>query len=131
MDKVPKGGKRMYFENTGIEDKKADFVILDDIMHRHGLICATGWDFERVTWDRKFVVPEGTYYLRVFGTTKDGDIGSNDAVITLLKPILGKHYFPHGVEYGDDELWPASVVSQSKNLLESINTEIEKFAIHP
>ncbi|MBQ0137989.1 MAG: hypothetical protein KBT36_01725 [Kurthia sp.] len=121
----------MYFENTGIEDRHADIVILDDIMQRHGLIRATGWDFERVTWDRKFVVPEGTYYLRVFGITEDGDIGANDAVIKLLKPVLGKHYFPHGVEYGDDELWPVSVVSQSKNLLESINTEINTFAVQP
>lgn len=120
----------MYFENTGIEDKFADVVVLDEIMRNHGLIRATGWDFERVTWDRKFVVPEGTYYLRIFGTTKDGDIGANDAVIRLLKPVLGKHYFPHGVEYGDDELWPVSVINQSKKILESLNTEIAAFEVN-
>ncbi|MEG0381361.1 MAG: hypothetical protein RR603_06655, partial [Kurthia sp.] len=67
----------MYFENSGIEDKKADIAILDDLMRKYGLIRASGWDYERVTWDRKFVVPEGTYYLRIFGVAEsDGDIGA-------------------------------------------------------
>lgn len=119
----------MYFENTGLEDKVADLVILDEIMRKHGLIRATGWDFERITWDRKFVVPEGTYYLRVFGVATEGDIGANDAIIKILKPVLGKHYFPHGVEYGDDELWATNVVNQSKNILASLDTEIKAFEI--
>ncbi|GEK32667.1 YugN family protein [Kurthia sibirica] len=120
----------MYFENTGIEDKLADIVVLDDLMRKQGLIRSTGWDYERVTWDRKFIVPEGTYYLRIFGIAEDGgDIGSNDAVIRLLKPVLGKHYFPHGVEYGDDEVWAVSVVDHAKKLLEALNEELQTFAI--
>lgn len=117
----------MYFENTGLEDKVAHITLLDDLMGKNGLIRATGWDYERITWDRRFDVKEGTYYLRVFGYTKDGDNGSNDSNITLLKPVLGKHYFPHGVEYGEDEVYPTQLVKNCQNILDSISKELDKF----
>jgi len=119
----------MYFENTGIEDQKVDIVVADDLMRSHGLIRATGWDFERVTWDRKFVVADGTYYLRIFAVATEGDIGANDAVVKLLKPVLGKHYFPHGVEYSEAEIWPTQLVDRCKTILDSIHQDLNTFAI--
>ncbi|MEK4761669.1 YugN family protein [Viridibacillus sp. FSL E2-0187] len=120
----------MYFENTGLENTLADITLLDDLMREHGLIRATGWDYERVTWDRRFDVREGTFYLRVFGFTKEGDIGANDAMITLLKPALGKHYFPHGVEYGEGEVFPAHLVKSCQEILKSLEKQIKSFEIH-
>lgn len=117
----------MYFENTGLENKSAHITLLDDLMEKHGLIRATGWDYERITWDRKFVVTEGTYYLRVFGISKEGDNGSNDSIITLSKPVLGKHYFPHGVEYGDNEIYPTQVVKTCQQELTALANELEQF----
>lgn len=117
----------MYFENTGLENKVAHITLLDDLMKQHGFIRAAGWDYERVTWDRKFDIQEGTYYLRIFGVTIDGDNGSNDSTISLLKPILGKHYFPHGVEYGEDELYPAQLVKTCQNILASLSKELDQF----
>ncbi|WP_102692776.1 YugN family protein [Rummeliibacillus pycnus] len=119
----------MYFENTGLENKVAHITLLDDLMRQHSLIRATGWDYERITWDRKFVVQEGTYYLRIFGISKDGDNGSNDSNITLLKPVLGKHYFPHGIEYGEDEIYPANLVKSCQDILASLSKQLDQFIV--
>lgn len=119
----------MYFENTGLENFQADFALIDDIMRSHGLTKEGQWDYERVTYDRKFVIREGTYYLRVFGYALSGDIDSGDAVVKLMKPVLGKHYYPHGVEYGEDEYFPEHLVKTCTEILQTIKNEITAFEI--
>ncbi|MDN7244296.1 YugN family protein [Planococcus shenhongbingii] len=119
----------MYFENTGLENIRVDFTLLDDIMSRHGLTKEGQWDYERVTYDRKFIVREGTYYLRVFGFAVAGDIDAGDAVVKLMKPVVGKHYYPHGVEYGEDEHFPEHLVKSCAEVLKAIKTEIAAFEI--
>ncbi|RSD28143.1 YugN family protein [Mesobacillus subterraneus] len=119
----------MRFENTGIETFKADLNRLDEIMHDHGLVRSEQWDYERVNYDKKIVVKEGTYYLRVQGYAVEGDVGAHRAIIQLITPLLGKHYYPHGVEYGEGEHFPKALVSQSENLLKEIKAEVEKVAI--
>lgn len=119
----------MKFENTGIEKFKADLNRLDEVMQKHGLVRAGQWDYERVTYDRKFEMREGTYYLRIQGYALDGDVDTFKATIQLMTPILGKHYYPHGVEYGDDENYLASLVSQCKKIIEEVKAEVEKFAL--
>ncbi|MBP2239998.1 hypothetical protein J2Z40_000551 [Cytobacillus eiseniae] len=118
----------MKFENTGLEKMKADLNRLDDLMDSYGLVRAGQWDYERVTYDRKFVLKEGTYYLRVFGYASEGDVGADEAVIQLMTPALGKHYYPHGVEYGEDEVYPKTLVSQCEKILANVSAEIEKFS---
>ncbi|OKO94035.1 Phenylalanyl-tRNA synthetase alpha subunit [Geobacillus proteiniphilus] len=120
------GGRKMKFENTGLENQTVELSRLDDIMERLGFVRAAQWDYERVTYDRKYVVKEGTYYLRVQGYAIEGDVDSRYALIKLLTPILGKHYYPHGVEYGDDEHFPSSLVSQCQNVLAQVKSELEK-----
>ena len=119
----------MYFENTGLEDLRVDFALLDDIMRRHGLTKEGQWDYERVTFDRKFIVREGTYYLRVFAYAVDGDIDSNDAIVHVMKPVLGKHYYPHGVEYGESEHFPEHLVKSCVDVLNAIETDLAEFRI--
>ncbi|WP_411748353.1 YugN family protein [Psychrobacillus psychrotolerans] len=120
----------MYFENTGIENTVIDLNILDDLMKKHGLVRAGQWDYERVTYDKKYIIKEGTFYLRVFGFTKDGDVGAHDADITLLKPVIGKHYYPHGVEYGENEVFPKHLLKSSEQTLAAVKTELAAFEIH-
>ncbi|MBD7942829.1 MULTISPECIES: YugN family protein [Psychrobacillus] len=119
----------MYFENTGIENKVLDLNVLDDVMKKHGLIRAGQWDYERVTYDKKFEIKEGTFYLRIFGFTKEGDVGAHEANITLLKPVLGKHYYPHGVEYGENEVFPNHLVKSCDQTLKALSAELTEFAI--
>lgn len=118
----------MKFENTGFENLKADLTRLDEVMHEHGLVRAGQWDYERVTYDRKFEMKEGTFYLRVQGYAVEGDVDTFKAVIQLMTPLLGKHYYPHGVEYGEGEVFPASLVNQCKKLIEEVSVEVSKFA---
>ncbi len=119
----------MKFEGTGIEVFKSDLNRLDEIMHAHGLVREGQWDYERVTYDHKFEIKEGTYYLRVFGYTPTGDVGAHDAIIQLMTPMLGKHYYPHGVEYGDDEFYPDHLVKQCQKILADVKAEVEAFAL--
>ncbi|ASS88344.1 hypothetical protein GLN3_15790 [Geobacillus lituanicus] len=116
----------MKFDNSGLENQTVELSRLDDIMARHGFVRAAQWDYERVTYDRKYVIKEGTYYLRVQGYAIEGDVDSRYALIKLLAPILGKHYYPHGVEYGEDEHFPSSLVGQCQKVLEQVKREIEK-----
>ncbi|MFC7363670.1 MULTISPECIES: YugN family protein [Bhargavaea] len=119
----------MYFENTGIEGVAADLQLLDDIMNKHGLIRAEQWDYERVSYDKKIVIKEGTYYLRVFGYTTDGDVGARDAVINLKKPVIGKHYYPHGVEYGEDEYFPDYLLENCTQTLLALKEDLKPYEL--
>ena len=123
-----RGGIHVYFENTGLENMKADLNRLDEVMEEHGLIRAEQWDYERVSYDRKFELEEGTFYLRVQAFALEGDIGAHRATLQLLKPILGKHYYPHGMEYGEDEVFPSSLVKQCENILHAVSSAVNTFA---
>jgi hypothetical protein len=118
----------MKFENSGLENMKADLNRLDEVMIDHNLVREGQWDYERLTYDRKFELKEGTFYLRLRGYAVEGDIGADKAIIQLLTPLLGKHYYPHGVEYGEGEKFPSSLVSQCQKIISEVKTEIEKFA---
>lgn len=118
----------MRFENTGIENLKADLNRIDEVMDEHRLVRAGQWDYERVTYDRKFELREGVYYLRIQGYATEGDVDIFKASIQLMTPLLGKYYYPHGVEYGEGENYPASLVNQCKKIIEDVKNEISKFA---
>ncbi|MDZ5711534.1 MULTISPECIES: YugN family protein [Jeotgalibacillus] len=119
----------MRFENTGLESLLIEFDPLEDVMNEHGMVRAGQWDWERVTYDRKFEIREGTFYLRIFGYTENGDIGASDADVKLLTPLLGKHYYPHGVEYGEGEEFPEHLVQTCEKILIAIYEDLAKIAI--
>ena len=119
----------MRFENTGIESFTGDLNRLDEVMAEHGLIRAEQWDYERVSYDRKFELKESTYYLRVQGYATEGDVGAHRAEIKLLTPILGKHYYPHGLEYGEGEHFPPTLVKQCEKILQDVQKEVAAFAV--
>ncbi|WP_335870482.1 YugN family protein [Bacillus sp. 2205SS5-2] len=118
----------MKFENTGIETLKADMNRLDEIMRSHGLLREGQWDYERVTYDRKFEIKEGTFYFRVQGHTVEGDVGAHEASIQLMTPLLGKHYYPHGVEYGENEHFPQHLQKSCQQLIDAVVKEVSEIA---
>ncbi|THE14351.1 hypothetical protein E1I69_03495 [Bacillus timonensis] len=117
----------MRFEKTGIENITIELPRLTDIMRSQGFILAGQWDYERITYDRKFEIKGDIYYLRVQGYAVEGIIEENakDAVIKLLTPFVGKYYYPHGVEYGEDENFPASLVDQCNRILAKVKEDID------
>ena len=94
----------MYLENTQLESVQVDQEVLTKVLAKYGLECHGGWDYDRMTFDRKFDVREGRYYLRLFCNAVSGDVGAHNATLNIIKPVIGKYYYPHGVEY-TDEVW--------------------------
>ena len=116
----------MKFANTGIEHVKAYLNFLDDLMLQYHFVREGAWDYERVTYDRKFELEEGTFYLRIMGYATNGDVGANKATIQLMAPLLGKHYYPHGVEY-NGEHFPNSLVNECEKILTLLKQQIDQF----
>ncbi len=117
----------MRLETTGLDNKLVGLEHLTDLMHDLGFVLAGQWDYDRITYDRKFEIKNDVFYLRVQGYVTDGMVDTHHATIQLRTPLLGKYYYPHGVEYGEGENFPHSLVSQCNTLLTHANTEIEKF----
>lgn len=82
------------------------------------------------TYDKKYTLKEGTFYLRIFGYALDGDIDKRDATIQLKKPVIGKHYYPFGVEYGEDEHFPESLVNDCKATLKKIAVALKEYNLN-
>lgn len=118
----------MQFTNTKFNGAVVDLSLLTEIMEKNHFVLAGQWDYERVTYDYKFEILKDIYYLRVRGVAVEGDIGSRHAEVKLLLPIR-KHYYPHGVEYGDDETFPTNVLQKSEQLLQNVEKELKEFQI--
>lgn len=111
----------MKFEGIGFKDKEVEFSVAEHVLGEAGFAHAGQWDYQRVTFDFKFedLVNNDIYYLRVQAYATKGDIPSANSVITFLDPILGKHYYPHGVEYSGEE-FPKHIIAKCKKKLEQV-----------
>lgn len=118
----------MKLENTGIEDTVMDVKPLSLLMGNNAFIKGEQWDYERITYDYKIGSPEKniTYYIRIQGYAIEGDIDVGNAVVKLLTPILGKHYYPHGIEYGEEE-FSESLIERAYSLIGRVKDDIEKY----
>lgn len=118
----------MKLENTGIDNKVVDIVTLNHIMGKHAFILGESWDYDRATYDYKINSQEKnvTYYVRIQAEAIEGDVDKKTAVMKLKTPLLGKHYYPHGIEYGEDENFPKNLVERATNLVVAANDELDK-----
>jgi hypothetical protein len=118
----------MKFEENKLTGKVVQFSVLEHVMHKYDLIRAGQWDYERITYDYKFESMESgdVYYLRVPCIAVEGEVESPYASIKITTPLLGKHYYPHGVEYADEE-FPKNIVEKCKKLLNQVTEDIEKY----
>lgn len=119
----------MKLESTGIENTVIDLHSLDHITAKHAFIRAGQWDYERATYDYKIGSNEKnvTYYIRIMAHAEEGDVDSRTAIVKLLTPLLGKHYYPHGVEYGEEENFPESIVERANTLLAKVAEELQYY----
>lgn len=119
----------MRIENPGIEGAVVEIRPLDHLMGKHGFVRAGQWDYERVTYDFKIGSTEKniTYYIRIQGRAIEGEVDRRDAQIKLMTPLLAKHYYPHGLEYGPDEEFSQSLIERAHTLVGKIEAEIETY----
>lgn len=115
----------MIFENSGLEKMVVPQDVLQDVMNKNGWVLGGSWDYERMTFDYKYEIPEGIYYLRLPGYAVEGDVGANNATLQLMDPYMGKHYFPTGVEYGADEVFPERIVEHAVNNIRSVVKDLQ------
>jgi hypothetical protein len=111
----------MKFEGTGLTGKEVEFSVAEHVLGEGGFVHAGQWDYERVTFDYKLddIVNNDLYYLRVQAYAIKGEIPSASSVIKFLDPILGKHYYPHGVEYSGEE-FPKHILDKSNKKLDQV-----------
>ncbi|WP_082234286.1 YugN family protein [Halobacillus massiliensis] len=116
----------MKLEGTGIEKVLVDLKPLTHIMESNGFILGGSWDYERVTYDYKIDSPEKniTYYIRIQGYALEGDVDKGNAVIQLMTPLLGKHYYPHGVEYGEQEDFNSGLIERATNAVKKVTESV-------
>ncbi|SKB00551.1 YugN-like family protein [Sporosarcina newyorkensis] len=124
-----KGDLQMYVENIGIDGLVTDLKLMEEVMLKNGLVLEGQWDYERVTFDKKYVIREGTYYLRIFGELVEGDIDGRKATVRLKQPVLGKYYYPFGVEYGEGEEFPASLVKDCELTAKAVYDELKQYSV--
>jgi hypothetical protein len=119
----------MQFTNSKLIGATIGFTLLTEVMQNQRFVLAGQWDYERVTYDYKFEILKDVYYLRIQGFAVEGEIGGRHAQVKLLPPLLGKHYYPHGVEYGENEVFPTNVIQKIEQLLQNIEKKLKEFAV--
>ncbi|PYZ93269.1 hypothetical protein CR194_08730 [Salipaludibacillus keqinensis] len=117
----------MKFQESGLESLIIEFQVLEEIMEEAGF--HNQYDYERITFDYKMIdqVHDDVYYLRVPAHVEDGEIPSPHATVKMMVPYVGKHYYPHGVEY--DEEFPKKVIDKCNKKIELIFEKIKSEAI--
>ena len=117
-----------------IENKNFDGTVihqepLTHIMEKNGFVLGSQWDYERMTFDYKMnsTLKNVTYYLRVAGEAIAGDGDFKSAVIRLKEPYLGTHYYPHGVEYGEDEEYPQQILDKVDRVVKKLGEDLQKY----
>lgn len=121
----------MRFEETKIESVEIPFTTLEQIMKMTGMIRGGQWDYERVTYDFKFEFAHdgSVYYFRIPGIAIKGEIEQRDSIVKLGTPYLGRHYYPHGIEY--DEVFPETVVAKCKERIAAIEAAFKDLSLEP
>ncbi|RNA69719.1 YugN family protein [Alteribacter keqinensis] len=113
----------MKFEAHELEGLEIEFQALENVMDRLGFTHV--WDYERVTFDYKIVdqVRDDVYYFRVQGYAIEGEIPQPHSIVKIMKTFLGKHYYPHGVEY-DNEEFPKHIVEKCKKKIAGVQKQL-------
>lgn len=114
----------MKFTETGLEENQLKFSIVHYAAESIGFVHADQWDYERAMFDYKMVHHEGTFYLRVPVYSVKGDIPTPSTIVEIMSPIVGKHYYPHGVEY-EGETFPQAIIDKCESKLSLLAKAIQ------
>lgn len=114
----------MVIKDTGIGTKEVFFADLEHYMSELGFDRGA-WDYKHATYDYKIQDKGNVFYLRIEANVTEGKLEDSHSVLKLDEPYMGKHLFPHGLDY--DYPMPDSVVQTAKRKLQMLN---EKLSSH-
>lgn len=118
----------MKIEGTGLEEKEIKIMELDEEARELGFV-RWSWDYKRATYDYKYEDKKSgeTFYLRLPAVVIKGEIEDevkehNDALLKVGQPYIGRHTYPHGLDYEYD--FPKYILDDAKKRLEKLSSKI-------
>lgn len=115
----------MKIEETGLEGKEVMLADLDFNMAALGFYRGA-WDYNRATYDYKYEDHKlgETFYLRIPCVAVKGEIedGPNQSVVRIGTPYIGRHTYPHGLDY--EYNFPKHVLDNAKRKLDQLNDRL-------
>ncbi len=111
----------MVIKETGIGNKEVHLAELDHVMDELGFV-RWAWDYNHATYDFKFDDKGTIYYLRVQANAIQGKLEDPHALLKLEEPFMGKHLFPHGLDY--DAPIPDAVLESAKRKLSQLKDKL-------
>ncbi|MCF6095302.1 YugN-like family protein [Microaerobacter geothermalis] len=82
------------------------------------------WDYHQAHYDYKYEHPASgnVYFLRIKGVAVKGELENPHAMLKLEQPYIGKHLFPHGMDY-EAEI-PSEILNLAKNKLKEAEQKL-------
>lgn len=107
----------------GFTQVKTSLGRLDHILENAGFV-RWAWDYEHATYDFKYEdqATKDVYYLRIQGHIVEGEDMDHDAVLQLEEPHIGKHLFPHGIDY--DAVVPTTIKDAANKKLSDVKSKL-------
>lgn len=88
----------MQIKDSGIAGTQIYLAELDELMNQAGFI-RWAWDYNHATYDCKLEARDEVYFLRIEARAIKGKLENPDTLLELGEPRVGKHLFPHGLDY--------------------------------
>ncbi|RKD25515.1 hypothetical protein BEP19_00790 [Ammoniphilus oxalaticus] len=103
---------------------KINLAHLDHVLKNAGFISDATWDYDHATYDFKYDdrTTNAVYYLRIRGHVVDGGDLHPEAILQLEEPHIGKHLFPHGIDYQAEI--PAAILEAAKKKLSDVKAKL-------
>lgn len=108
----------MIFTNTKTQGITKKFKDLEQLMKSMDFVRWT-WDYEKVVYDKKYVLGENTYYLRLQGNViNDKSLENPETLLELQQPVFAEHFFPHGLDESADI--PEALTAEINHTIEKL-----------
>jgi hypothetical protein len=112
----------MVFTKTKIEGIQKEFKELETIMKDLHFLRWT-WDYEKVVYDKKYMVGDNTYFLRLRAdVVNDIPLEDPKALLELQQPVFAEHFFPHGLD--NTVKVPEGLLEEIESILSEIATKL-------
>lgn len=118
---VLKGAFAVIFSDSKVKGIEKSWENLEQVMHSVGFVTHN-WDYEKATYDLMMKENGQTYYLRILADLVKGKIQHPDSVLKLNVPVIGRHLFPHGIDYQSEV--PAKIAEQAKEVIAALETKL-------